>query len=150
MKKRKIVIGLLVLIVGSILFLLGPSMNRLISKHPNIQNQWVFGLPFKGSKSSSLDGTLRLFLQKTETGITDHKQTTLPYRKVSIDWLSQTTPPCFIVYIDRKPMMVWQIDRDVLRCVAGDDFLTADPYDRVETNVCETNRAEQGGGEERR
>lgn len=128
MKSRKIAIAILVLVMGAILFVLGTSMNRLTSKHPNMQDQSVFGLPFKGSESSPLDGSLRLFLTKKKTGITDRKQTTLPYQKTAIRWLPQTTPPCFIVYSGRKPMMVWQLENDTLRCIAGDGFIAADPY----------------------
>jgi len=79
---------------------------------------------------------------RKDGGTADRKQTRLPYQKATLDWLPQTNPPCFVVFIGKKPAMVWAIERDSLICVAGQEFLTDAPYDNQKKETQGTNNAE--------
>lgn len=85
------------------------------------------GLRFQGQKPQALDGTLRLFVSYDHTEI--KKQTSIPWgRDLAIKWKASSSEDVFAVEKNGVSMIEFQIAGPDLKCIKGEAYLAADPY----------------------
>jgi len=127
--KKALLIAAPILAVGILAFaiFLVPLRFKLQSTSPSGKAR-VIGLRFQGSEPHPLDGTLRVFASHEGTQRTQ-QTSTLWGRDLSIEWRDVERGERFAITKHGAALGEFNIVGTGLKCVRGEKYLAADPYD---------------------